>query len=255
MTFLVGFMISLAVAAGGYLARALTRGGAVAATLVGTAILWRTGVPGLAALGAFFIGASLVSRLAPDAGVRALDAKGTTRDPWQVLANGGGAAAAALLAGTAEAALWAVTASLAAAAADTWATSTGGWSRSPPRHVLTWKKVPPGTSGGVTLLGSVGALAGALTVGAAAGLAGGSAALLPLALTIGMGGMFLDSVAGALLQGKFHCDTCAQATEQRVHRCGAPTRRVAGLPWLTNDGVNALATIAAAVLGFLAFRS
>ena len=91
------------------------------------------------------------------------------RDTWQVLANGGAAAASAIMPILPEAVLWMVTASLVAAAADTWATSFGGWSRTDPRHILRSQPVPPGTSGGVTLLGSAGALAGAASVGAAHG--------------------------------------------------------------------------------------
>lgn len=255
MPLLLALGVSLMVALAGLATRALTRAGALAATAVGTAIVWRTGASGLAALGAFFVGSSLISRLAPDPGVARLDAKGATRDPWQVLANGGAAALAALLAGSNQAALWSITASLAAAAADTWATSCGAWSRTDPRHILTGRTVPPGTSGGVTLVGTAGAAAGAASVGVAALVLDSTTALLPLALVTGMLGMLLDSAAGALLQGKFHCDRCERETERRVHRCGSEARRVGGLTWLTNDGVNALATVVAAALGYVAFLS
>jgi uncharacterized protein (TIGR00297 family) len=181
----IALILSLTIAAGGWIARALTGTGVLAATAVGTLILWRTGWAGMAALGAFFVGSSLISRLAPDRSVVELDAKGSTRDSWQVLANGGAAAACAVLPILPEAVLWTVTASLAAAAADTWATSFGGWSRTDPRHILRGQPVPPGTSGGVTLLGSAGALAGAASVGAAACLAAQRAALFPLALGVG----------------------------------------------------------------------
>ena len=50
-----------------------------------------------------------------------------------------------------ELALWLVTGSLAAAAADTWATSLGRRSRTAPRDLLGGRAVPPGTSGGVTV--------------------------------------------------------------------------------------------------------
>ncbi|MFN8652372.1 MAG: DUF92 domain-containing protein [Gemmatimonadales bacterium] len=251
MAFPSALAISLLVALGGFAARALTRAGTVAATLVGTAILWRTGTAGLAALGTFFVGASLISRLAPDPAARALEAKGNTRDAIQVLANGGAAALAALLAPGATA-LWCVTASLAAAAADTWATSAGGWSRIAPRHVLTGRTVPPGTSGGITSLGSAGAAAGALSVAGMAGLVARDLRLVVWATTIGVAGMLLDSVIGAALQGRFHCDRCDADTERAMHRCGSATRVVGGFRWITNDGVNALATLAAALLGYLA---
>ena len=246
----VAFLLSALVSAAGWRLRALDIGGALAAAGVGTMILAGTGWAGMAALGTFFVSASWVSRRAPDRSA-ALGAKGSTRDAWQVLANGGAAALGALLP---EAGLWVVTASLAAAAADTWATAVGGWSRREPRHILTWTTVPAGTSGGVTLLGAVGAVAGALLVAAAASVVAGAPRLLAAACLIGPIGMLLDSLLGGTVQGRFHCDRCDAPTERVRHRCGADARRVAGLAWLGNDGVNAAATGAAAVAGWLAWR-
>ncbi len=235
--------------------RALTGPGALAATAVGTAILRGAGWPGGAALAAFFVSSSAISRLAPPTPSLAADAKGNRRDPWQVLANGGPAAVGALLAGhNSTLALWIVTASLAAAAADTWATSTGAWSRYPPRHLLRWRPVPAGTSGGVTLLGTLGALAGALLVALAGAGAGGGARLLPAATLVGFSAMVVDSGLGASGQGRFRCPYCGISSEQRVHRCGTPTERVGGAVWLNNDGVNAVSTGVAALAGWAAWR-
>lgn len=246
---------SVAIAIAGWRLGGLTRAGALAAVPVGTAILGFTGWPGMAALGTFFVGASAISRLAPDRSVEFLDAKGHSRDPWQVLANGGAAAAAAALEPFLPGAgIWLVTASLAAAAADTWATSAGGWSPSPPRHVLTWHPVPAGTSGGITLAGTFGALLGAGLVGAAAVAAGAPRPLFPTALLVGMLGMLADSVLGAAGQGRFHCTACGRDSERTVHRCGRPTVHTGGARWLTNDGVNALATSLGAILGLGAWR-
>jgi uncharacterized membrane protein len=63
----------------------LTRGGAVAAGMVGTAVVTGTGWSGGAVLAAFFVSSSAVGRLAPRP---ALDVKGERRDAWQVGANG-----------------------------------------------------------------------------------------------------------------------------------------------------------------------
>lgn len=254
MSLPLALAVSAAFALAGWVTRALTASAAAVATLVGSAIVWRTGVSGMAALGAFFIGASLISRLAPDRSVSELDAKGNRRDPWQVLANGGPAALGALFAPTPNAALWLVAASLGAAAADTWATSTGGWSTVAPRHVLSWSPVPPGTSGGVTLLGTAGALAGAATVALAASLGGGGASLFPPTIGIGMLGMLADSFIGAAWQGRFHCPSCGRATERRVHRCGKRAVLTGGFIWLGNDGVNGFATAFAALAGLAAWR-
>lgn len=252
MPLLPSLVLSLAVALSGRMARALTNGGMIAATLVGTAVLWRTGWVGFAALGAFFVGSSVVSRLAPDHAVRRFDAKGNQRDAAQVLANGGAAAMGALLLAP-HSAVWVVTASLAAAAADTWATSIGGWSRSEPRFILTGRRVPAGTSGGITPLGSLGAVGGAAMVAVSAGLIARDGRLVALCTVIGCAGMLLDSLLGALVQARFHCPACGEPTERARHRCGAATQLAGGMRWINNDVVNALATALAGLIGLAAW--
>ncbi len=241
-------VVSAAAALAGHVARALTRGGAVAAAGIGTAVLAGAGWPGAAALGAFFVSASLVSRGAPE---WSAEAKGTCRDHRQVLANGSAAAAGGLVAMIEPVlGLWIVTASLAAAGADTWATSIGAWSRRPPRDVVTWRPVPPGANGGVTLLGTAGGLLGALVVATAGGLAGNEPLLVPAAGLVGFTGMLADSLLGAAAQGRFRCPRCDEMTEWRVHRCGTTTIAQGGWAWLDNDGVNALATAFGALGGW-----
>jgi uncharacterized protein (TIGR00297 family) len=231
----------------------LTRSGGLAAWAVGTAVLIGTGWKGGGVLAAFFVSSSLVSRAAP--APRGLDPKGERRDGRQVLANGGAAAAGALLGlRDPELGLWLVTSVLAAAAADTWATAVGARSRTPPRLVLGGSAVPPGTSGGVTALGSAGAAAGALLVAAVGTLAAGRLTLLPVAALVGFGGMALDSVLGAAAQGRFRCPRCAERSEWPRHRCGSATLHEGGLPWLDNDGVNLAATAAAGCLAWAAWR-
>jgi uncharacterized protein (TIGR00297 family) len=255
MPFVVALVLSITVSFLGWAARTLTPGGAALASAIGTLVLWQTGWPGAAALGAFFVGSSLISRLAPDPGSLRGEAKGSRRDGWQVLANGGAALVGALIETVSPGTgIWLVAGSLAGAAADTWATAWGGWSRQTPRDVLSGVAVSPGTSGGVTLMGTAGSLAGAASVAAAAVAAGAPGPLGLAALAIGVATMGLDAVLGAGVQGRFHCDRCALPTERRVHRCGTPARHVRGWSWLSNDGVNALATTFGALAGWLAWR-
>ena len=225
----------------------LTAGGAAAAWLVGAAVLWGSGWAGGAVLGVFFVSSSLISHLVRADTAPAADPKGDCRDQWQVLANGGPALIGAMAGRGSPLALWVVTASLAAAAADTWATSTGSLSRRAPRHLLTGRLVPPGTSGGITWMGSLGAGAGALLVAATGAVAGADARLLGTAWAVGVAGMLLDSALGASVQGRFECPACGVSSEWPIHRCGIRTVRKGGWAWLTNDGVNALATGAAAL--------
>ncbi len=245
--------IAVVVAAAGWMGRALTLGGALAAAVVGTAILLGGGWGAGAVLLAFFVAGSSVSRILRQVPTD-LDAKGDRRDPWQVLANGGAAALGAWLARDhGGLPLWIITASLASAAADTWATAWGIGSEQPPRSILTGQSLPRGTSGGITRRGTLGGAVGGMVVAVVGALAGGGAALCAAATVIGAAGMLFDSVLGAAAQGRFRCPACHQPSERRIHRCGSETLQEGGWAWLGNDGVNALATSAAAVAGGLAW--
>jgi len=216
-------------------------------------VLAGTGWKGGGVLAAFFVSSSLVSRRAPP--FRGLDPKGERRDHRQVLANGGVAAAAGLLGlRDPQLGLWLVTASLAAAAADTWATAVGARSATSPRLLLRGSPVPAGTSGGVTWLGTFGGAAGAALIAATGALAAGLPTLLPVAALVGFGGMALDSALGAVAQGRFRCSRCEEPSEWPRHRCGAVTVHQGGLRWLDNDGVNLASTAGAAFLAWVAWR-
>lgn len=167
----------------------LTGGGVVAALAVGGATAWGLGWRGEVLLFAFFVSGSLLTRLTGGAGGR--------RNVRQVLANGVAAVAACL-------GSWPVAAgALAAATADTWATEIGSWSPHPPRLITTWKPVPPGTDGGVTLLGTAGGVGGAFCIALFAAL------MFSPRLTVlwaGLTGMLVDSVLGAAVQGRSFVD-------------------------------------------------
>jgi uncharacterized protein (TIGR00297 family) len=247
----LALLLGVVVAGLAWRARSLTPAGGVAAAAVGAAILTGAGWWGGVALLTFFVGSSGVSRLCPDPAVERGEAKGGARDAGQVLANGGAPALGALLALlTPGASLWVVTIGLAAAAADTWATSFGGLSRTPPRSILSGAPVPAGTSGGVTLRGTLGGVVGAATLAAIGWLATRDPRAALGALLIGTAGMLFDSFLGALAQGRFRCDHCSVTTERAVHRCGTRTVQIGGIRWLTNDGVNAFATCAATAAGW-----
>ncbi len=230
----------------------LSASGMLAATVVGTLVLYGSGWEGGGVLAAFFVSSSLISRSAPRP--TGVDPKGERRDAAQVVANGGVAALAAL-AGRGDPALglWLVTSALAAAAADTWATSFGARSTRPPRLLLGGDLVPAGTSGGVTSLGTAGGAAGAVAIAAAGAWASGTVTLLPAASLIGFGGMLLDSALGAAAQGRFRCPSCAERSEWRIHRCGRRTVHEGGVAWLSNDGVNLVASTVAGAAGWVAW--
>jgi uncharacterized protein (TIGR00297 family) len=249
----IGLGVAAFVSLAGARAGALSGSGALAAIAVGTAVILGTSWPGAVVLGVFFVSSSALSRLGRPTGIAA---KGSQRDAPQVLANGGVAALGGL------AGLWfdgllalaLVAGALGAAAADTWATEVGSRSRTPPRLLIAWRVTAPGTSGGVTALGSLAALAGALLLGVCSSLLAllrfdaPAAGALAIGVTVGgVCGSFVDTLTGELLQERRYCPDCRQATEALVHRCGTPTLRTGGLPHLDNDAVNVLCTLTGAL--------
>ena len=218
-------------------------------------VLFGSGWSGGAVLAAFFVSSNLVSRLVPAGAPGTADAKGDRRDAWQVCANGGPAALLALAGSSlGDGRIWLVTASLASAAADTWATSLGGLSSKPPRLLWSGRRVPPGTSGGVSGLGNLGALSGAALVAGTGALVAGNASLFVPGMLIGFVGMLFDSLLGGTLQARFWCPQCETPSEWRRHRCGSRTVWKSGSSWMNNDVVNLLSTAMAGGLALAVWR-
>ncbi len=272
--FLIGLAAGVSVAYLAYRARSLNLHGALAAAVLGTVVFGLGGVGWAAVLLAFFISASALSKVFKSKKelVGQNFAKGSQRDAGQVAANGGVGGILALayfiLAQFSPASpvlplLWlGFCASFAAANADTWATELGVLNPRQPVLISTFKRVPQGASGGVSLVGSLAALAGSALVGGTAvltGLAGWApASSLPwwaqfLAITMaGLLGGFVDSYLGATVQAVYSCPSCRKETERHpLHSCGTATVLTRGLPWLNNDWVNTACTLSAGLLGVL----
>jgi uncharacterized protein (TIGR00297 family) len=235
---------------------ALSRTGALAATLVGTICIaagWSWGV----LLVAFFVPSSGLSRLGADrkaSRTAGIIVKGGARDARQVLANGGVFACAAglHLAFPWQGWMSLGAGSLAAAAADTWGTEVGTLSGAQPRSITSWRPVSPGTSGGVSVTGSLASVAGALFMALATWLLRWPEAIAFGAFIGGIAGATLDSLLGALVQARRRCDICGVDTERAIHSCGSPTRLAGGVSWLDNDGVNLISVAAGGVIALVA---
>lgn len=274
LRFAIGLGLAALVAAGAWTSRALSTGGAVGAVVVGTLAFGGGGPAWAALLILFFATSSAASRWRTDrkAAPAARFAKGSRRDLGQVLANGAVPAALAVLAlRFPEAGLFAAFAgALAAATADTWATEIGLLSEQPPALITTGQPVPRGTSGGVTVVGTLAAVAGsALIAAVAAALLGardllevgvldtrlidwGALRLLPIVAASGLASAVLDSYLGATVQATYRTvgDRNGAPTERSRAADGRPHARVRGWRWMTNDAVNLVATAAGAALAW-----
>jgi uncharacterized protein (TIGR00297 family) len=238
----------------------LSGSGAAGAVIVGTVVLGCGGWVWGAVLVIFFVLSSMLSRYRASTKQHLAEkfAKGSRRDLGQVLANGG--------VGTVLAMAWAwqpqpiflaaYIGALATVTADTWATELGVLSPRPPRLITTWRPVPVGTSGGVSVLGTTATVAGALTIGVSVAtlhgleqaLGGGVhiAALLvlvPIAVVSGIAGSLFDSLLGATVQAMYHSASRAKETEKRIDPDGSANQLVRGWSWLGNDAVNLLSSV------------
>lgn len=259
----LGVALAGGVAAFGWRRRLLTPSGALAAVACGATVTAGGGWGWAAALVAFFLSGSALSRLKGERKAALDDVweKGSRRDAGQVWANGGVGALAALAQAYRPSPAAAVYfGSLATSAADTWATELGVLAKAPPRRITDGQPVARGTSGGVTAFGLLASVAGAALIGSIAGLSEHRQCPLQArlwraaAVTLaGVAGALVDSLLGATVQAAYRCPRCDLPTERRVHRCGQATALVRGWRWLDNDGVNLVASLAGALVA-LALR-
>lgn len=252
---LAGLAASGAVGLLAYRRGALSRGGAAGAMLTGTTIFAGGGVVPSALLLSFFVSSSALShwRKGRKAAVAVVEAaKGERRDFGQTIANGGAAAALVVLGRLRPGTPWlpALVGALAAVNADTWATEIGLLSRGTPRLVTTLRPVAPGTSGGMTPLGTGAAALGAALIGGVAAAGSRRPGLLPLGVAAGVAGSLADSLLGATVQARYHCPRCDVATERTIHRCGTAATLVGGWRRVDNDAVNLAASLAGALVGW-----
>jgi uncharacterized protein (TIGR00297 family) len=211
----------------------LTKRGWVHAGLLGTLLLGSLDWPGWWAVVLYLLLGSLVTKLGfrrkQDLGLA--EARGGRRGPENVWGSAATGAALAVLtvlpSAPIQLLLIGFAASFAAKLADTCGSEIGKrWGR----HTLlitSLRPVPPGTEGAISLEGTAASAVGsalmALVILQLGLLAGGGAWLL-VAL-VGLVATLIESLIGATLQPRF--------------------------PWLTNEWVNALQTLIAALLAML----
>ena len=115
--------------------------------------------------------------------------------------------------------------SIATATADTLASEVGVVQQ--PRLITTMKKVPPGTDGGISIIGTAAGIIGAGIIGVSAYLLGifpDPFVTLKISIIAGTVGCFVDSILGAVLERR---------------------------NYISNEYVNLIATITGAALGII----
>ena len=259
-TVVTEFFVVLAVALAAVLLRAIDARGFLASALVGFVVIYGGGMTWFVIVGVFFIlgVAFTLYKYGYKRKIGGAQEKGGARNWPNILANGGVGSLIAVLNFFSPGAVLAAMflGAIAASAADTAATEIGLLSHSQPRLIThPSRPVPPGASGGVSHLGFVGAAFAALVIGGM----GGSLGVLSdpylavlLCAVAGVFGAVVDSLAGAAVQRKGYCVICLKPTEALTH-CSERTRTTSGIPFLENNMVNVISTVAGAAAAYAVF--
>lgn len=157
--------------------------------------------------------------------------------------------------------LIAYTGAIAASAADALSTELGVLSAQRPRLIISWRSVPAGTAGAISVVGLAAALGASWLIGLTALLSQAvlawqakeltPRALLWLPLAAMVGGTLaslVDALLGATAQAIYYCPACEQRSEYPLHTCGRRTEAVRGWPWMNNRVINLVCSIVGAAI-------
>lgn len=205
----IGLAVNLALAVAAYAAKAVNLSGAVAGLVVGSVIWGALGWQGFLLLAAFFVLGSAATKLGyrKKAEKKLAQEEGGRRGARHALANCGVATVCALLAATVPLGLpyalpyaLAFAAAFATAAADTAGSEIGQLYGKRAYLPTTFRRVPPGTEGAVSVEGTVAGLVAGLALGALGAAVGlypwTGAAIVGVAAFVGT---TLESILGAAL--------------------------------------------------------
>ncbi len=256
--FLTGIIFAAIVSVFSYLGRLLTLSGTVVQFILGTLLLgfggWQWTVP----MVTFFVLSSAISHTGNTrkSSANSFFQKSSQRDAGQVAANGGVAGfILLLLLLIRDPNLYvAYLGAVAAATADTWETEIGTLSRTPPVLITTFKPVEAGRSGGISALGTVAGLSGAVSIYLSGLFWLKDIWVSFLAVILGgLAGTVLDSLIGATMQAQFRCVMCGKLTERRTH-CGEVGELTQGRRNIGNDFVNLLSIFFGATVSYVVLR-
>ncbi|PIO48451.1 MAG: hypothetical protein CMR00_04865 [[Chlorobium] sp. 445] len=269
--------VILGVAISGVVARAslslkfLSASGATATFLLASNIFSMGGIVWTVPIMTFFVLSSILSKLgkAQKKKYDLVFEKSSQRDMGQVFANGGIGWILMIWysfvtdSGLRDLIYIGYLGTIAAVQADTWATEIGTIVRNPkPVSIVNFKPVPAGTSGGITWIGTLGALLGALVICASAWLSNWDKmhelGVLSSFALIGGAGLFsslVDSFLGATLQAQYY-DPIRQKITERTHSMKDDGTLIEnelqkGYRWMDNDLVNFICGITGAGIAIL----
>lgn len=269
--FLIGGLFAFLLAVFSIKVKFLNNSGATATFLLGTTIFGIGGIAWTVPLLTFYLLSSVLSKLGKKRKAKfdLVFEKGSQRDAGQVYANGGIAWILMVIFSLTNdpAVFFAYLGTLAAVQADTWATEIGTmWPNPKAWLVTTFKEVPVGTSGGVSVPGTSGAFLGSLFICASALLVNvkwlSDFGILQSFLLIGFSGLLaslVDSFFGATVQAQYF-DPIREKVTERTHSIAedgslVENRLIKGTPLVNNDLVNTLCALSGSALAYMVIEN
>lgn len=226
----------------------LTHAGAFLACLIGTYTALTFGYFWLIPLIALFGGSAIISKLFPHQ-IPSDPKSGKARDHMQVWSNGGIFLIFAILGELSliskDTAGILMLSSISVATADTWSSEIGMYFKGKTYDAFRWKPMNPGVSGGMSLQGTMAGMAGAFLMSWCGWMILTEPDLKDLVLIFLSGciGMYLDSLMGSILQGKY--------TDPSGEIRDYGSQLISGYVFVTNDLVNLLSNSLTVILVYL----
>ncbi len=249
----LGLLFSSGIAFAAYKVKSLSISGAIGTAILGTGVFATSGLYGATIMIMFFLSSSILSHYKKSKKKKVAEQFDKTgkRDVFQVFANGGVGLILSILYYITKNSqfLFALGISFAVANADTWSTELGILNKKNPFSLRTFKRVIKGTSGAISILGTISAFLGSMFIGIISivlmftiDLSIYNLSYLEIFIYIISGGFIgalIDSILGATIQGIYYSDEEKIETEKRVYK-GVPTRLIRGFSFINNDLVNFL---------------
>ena len=244
--YIISIFIIILILYGAHLKKSLSISGLIGAAIMAIFLLGFGGKDYLYPIIVFFITSSALSFIQK----RNINKKNSNRNINQVYANGGLALFICIANYFQPNDLLypCFLACVAAANSDTWGTELGKLSKSNPIDIISKNKVSQGTSGGITLIGTIGSLFGSITIGLIGYLSILDEKTTFYVIIAGFLSSLVDSVLGSTNQARFISPEGSVITEKYEENYFLLT----GSKIINNDTVNLYCTISGPLI-FLIF--
>tara|TARA_Y100000748_G_C15266344_1_gene398873 strand:- start:86 stop:652 length:567 start_codon:yes stop_codon:yes gene_type:complete len=134
--------------------------------------------------------------------------------------------------------------SVASANADTWGTELGKLSLKQPIDIISRKEIKIGSSGGITIIGTIGSLMGSILIGGLGYFFDLELSVIIAIILAGFSASIIDSIIGSTYQARFICPKNSNISERKKLNHYLYT----GYKNINNDMVNLICTTTSPVI-------